>query len=226
MPAHPGRSASAKPGTSSGGWSRRTPPARRLRDENRAPDTLVDATSCAIADAGSIPAVSTNFTDCAEARIRLICRDHRPRAVRRAAHQIAAICGREIDFGEQIGSRLLPMRPRCSLAVPRDQARDQAHRAARRHGAAPLRPSAATAHRAHLSKTWARSADLLHAIQADARADFAFFAGDLCPSRAQIGGRNFAHFPTISASTGPKTTVFGPILLGLELLRDEERSVC
>jgi hypothetical protein len=59
MPAHPGRSASAKPGTSSGGWSRRTPPARRLRDENRAPDTLVDATSCAIADAGSIPAVST-----------------------------------------------------------------------------------------------------------------------------------------------------------------------
>jgi hypothetical protein len=97
--------------------------------------------------------------------------------VRRAAHQIAAICGREIDFGEQIGSRLLPMRPRCSLAVPRDQARDQAHRAARRHGAAPLRPSAATAHRAHLSKTWARSADLLHAIQADARADFAFLQG-------------------------------------------------
>jgi hypothetical protein len=37
--------------------------------------------------------------------------------VRRAAHQIAAICGREIDFGEQIGSRLLPMRPRCSLLL-------------------------------------------------------------------------------------------------------------
>jgi hypothetical protein len=63
MPAHPGRSASAKPGKASGGWSRGTPPARRPRDEIRAPDTLVDATSCAIADAGSIPAVSTNFTD-------------------------------------------------------------------------------------------------------------------------------------------------------------------
>jgi hypothetical protein len=59
MPAHPRRPASAKPGKASGGWSRGTPPARRPRDENRAPDTLVDATSCAIADAGSIPAVST-----------------------------------------------------------------------------------------------------------------------------------------------------------------------
>jgi hypothetical protein len=59
MPAHPGRSAFAKPGTSSGGWSRGTPPARRPRDETRAPATLVEATFCAIADAGSIPAVST-----------------------------------------------------------------------------------------------------------------------------------------------------------------------
>src|SRR3954452_11329726 len=59
MPAHPGRPALAEPGTSSGGWSRGTSPAKRPRDENRAPDTLVDATSGAIADAGSIPAVST-----------------------------------------------------------------------------------------------------------------------------------------------------------------------
>ena len=36
-----------------------TPPARRPRGEIRAPATLVDATFCAIADAGSIPAVST-----------------------------------------------------------------------------------------------------------------------------------------------------------------------
>jgi hypothetical protein len=56
------------------------------------------------------------------------------------------------------------MRPPCSLAVPPDQARDQAHRAAGRHRTAPLRPSAQTrgprpaeAHRAHPSKTGARS---------------------------------------------------------------------
>ena len=59
MPAHPGRSAPAEPGTSLGSWSRGTPPARRPRDETRAPATLVDATLRAIADAGSIPAVST-----------------------------------------------------------------------------------------------------------------------------------------------------------------------
>jgi hypothetical protein len=56
------------------------------------------------------------------------------------------------------------MRPPCSLAGPPDQARDQAHRAAGRHRTAPLRPSAQTrgprpaeAHRAHPSKTGARS---------------------------------------------------------------------
>jgi hypothetical protein len=121
MPAHPGRSASAQPGTSPGGWSRATPPARRPRDEIRAPATLVDATFCAIADPGSIPGVSTNFTDCAVARIRRVCRDNQLRAVRRAAHEIVAICGREIDRGSQIGSRLLPKRPRCSAAVPPDR---------------------------------------------------------------------------------------------------------
>jgi hypothetical protein len=35
MPTHPGRCASANPGTSSGGWSRATPPARRPRDETQ-----------------------------------------------------------------------------------------------------------------------------------------------------------------------------------------------
>ena len=37
-----------------------TPPAWRVKSEIRAPDTLVDATSYATADAGSIPAVSTS----------------------------------------------------------------------------------------------------------------------------------------------------------------------
>ena len=59
MPAHPGRLAPAEPGTRSGSWSRGTPPARRPRDEIRAPDTLVDTIPCAIADVGSIPTVST-----------------------------------------------------------------------------------------------------------------------------------------------------------------------
>src|SRR3954468_10354242 len=59
MPAHPGRSAFAEPGTSSEGWSPATLPVWRAGDENRAPDTLVEATFSAIADAGSIPAVST-----------------------------------------------------------------------------------------------------------------------------------------------------------------------
>src|SRR4051794_39148988 len=59
MPAHPGRSAFAEPGTSSEGWSPATLPVWRSGDENRAPDTLVEATPSAIADAGSIPAVST-----------------------------------------------------------------------------------------------------------------------------------------------------------------------
>lgn len=43
MQAHPRRSASAKGGTSSGGWSPVTPPARRPGDEIRGPDTLVEA---------------------------------------------------------------------------------------------------------------------------------------------------------------------------------------
>src|SRR3954447_24850878 len=60
MPAHPGRSAFAEPGTSSEGWSLATLPVWRAGDENRAPDTLVEATFSAIADAGSIPAVSTS----------------------------------------------------------------------------------------------------------------------------------------------------------------------
>src|SRR3954453_22960445 len=59
MPAHPGRSAFAEPGTSSEVWSPATLPVWRAGDENRAPDTLVEATFSAIADAGSIPAVST-----------------------------------------------------------------------------------------------------------------------------------------------------------------------
>jgi hypothetical protein len=41
--------------------------------------------------------------------------------------------------------------------------------------------------------------------------------------RAQIGGRGFAQFPTISAPIGPKTAVFGPVFLPAELLIDEER---
>src|SRR3954447_7596804 len=73
MPAHPRRSAFAKPGTSSGGWSRGTPPARRPRDETRAPATLVEATFCAIADAGSIPAVST-FRQVTGRRVRVVQR--------------------------------------------------------------------------------------------------------------------------------------------------------
>src|SRR5215213_3738648 len=59
MPAHPGRSAPAEPGTSSGSWPHATPPARRAWGEIRAPDTLVDVTSGATADVGSIPTVST-----------------------------------------------------------------------------------------------------------------------------------------------------------------------
>jgi hypothetical protein len=45
MPAHPGRSAPAEPGTAQGSWSRATPPARRARGETRAPATLVEAIS-------------------------------------------------------------------------------------------------------------------------------------------------------------------------------------
>src|SRR5882724_5209431 len=73
MPAHPGRFASAKPGTSSGGWSRGTPPAWRPRGEIRAPATLVDVTFCAIADVGSIPTVSTLREGPAVGRIRFVC---------------------------------------------------------------------------------------------------------------------------------------------------------
>src|SRR3954454_21723100 len=60
MPAHPVK-ARLRPtrGHLQEGWSRGTPPAWRPRDETRAPDTLVDAIFGAIADAGSIPAVST-----------------------------------------------------------------------------------------------------------------------------------------------------------------------
>src|SRR3954469_7593734 len=43
MPTHPRRSASAKGGTFSGGWSSATRPVRRAEDEIRARDTLVDA---------------------------------------------------------------------------------------------------------------------------------------------------------------------------------------
>jgi predicted nucleotidyltransferase len=43
MQAHPRRSASAKGGTSPGGWLPATPPARRSGSEIRAPDTLVEA---------------------------------------------------------------------------------------------------------------------------------------------------------------------------------------
>ena len=53
------RPAPADPGTFFWSWSPTTPPAWRVGDEIRAPDTLVDTTFCATADAGSIPAVST-----------------------------------------------------------------------------------------------------------------------------------------------------------------------
>jgi hypothetical protein len=43
-----------------GSWLSTTPPARQVESETRAPATLVDATFHAIADAGSIPAVSTS----------------------------------------------------------------------------------------------------------------------------------------------------------------------
>src|SRR5436305_15328087 len=43
MPAQPWRFASAKGGTFSGGWFPTTPPAWRVGNEIRAPDTLVDA---------------------------------------------------------------------------------------------------------------------------------------------------------------------------------------
>src|SRR4051812_2175741 len=43
MPAHPGRSPPAEPGTSSGSWSSETPSARRSEDEIGAPTTLVEA---------------------------------------------------------------------------------------------------------------------------------------------------------------------------------------
>src|SRR3954451_24726563 len=43
MQARPARSAFARPGTLKRGWSPATPPARRARDEYRAPATLVDA---------------------------------------------------------------------------------------------------------------------------------------------------------------------------------------
>jgi hypothetical protein len=55
-----------------------------------------------------------------------------------------------------------------------------------------------------------RTPDLLGAIQAGVRADFVVSAGYLCRSRAQVGGRDFTHFPTISARIGPRTAVFGP----------------
>ncbi len=54
------RSAFANPGKFLEGWPFATPPARRAEGEIRAPDTLVEVTSYATADAGSIPAVSTN----------------------------------------------------------------------------------------------------------------------------------------------------------------------
>jgi hypothetical protein len=62
-----------------------------------------------------------------------------------------------------------------------------------------------------------RTPDLLGAIQAGVRADFVVSAGYLCRSRAQVGGRDFTHFPTISARIGPRTAVFGPTLQGREL---------
>ena len=58
-----------------------------------------------------------------------------------------------------------------------------------------------------------RTPDLLGAIQADARADFASSAGYLSLLRALIGGHDFAQFPAISAPTGPTPAVFGPIRL-------------
>src|SRR5258708_6776384 len=65
----------------SGSWSRATPPARRSRDEIRAPATLVDATFYATADAGSIPAVSTNCSGCEILSISPRCRYLRLRSL-------------------------------------------------------------------------------------------------------------------------------------------------
>src|SRR3954454_8317178 len=59
MPTHPGRPASAKPGKSSGGWSRATPPARRARDETQSAGYARRRHLWTIADVGSIPTVST-----------------------------------------------------------------------------------------------------------------------------------------------------------------------
>src|SRR3954468_7726412 len=59
MPTHPGRPASAKPGTSSGGWSRGNPPARRPRDETQSAGYARRRHLWTIADVGSIPTVST-----------------------------------------------------------------------------------------------------------------------------------------------------------------------
>gem|GEM_PF-1863310 len=58
MPAYLGRTVLAKLGKFFGDWLHATPPARRARSEIRAPDTLVDITSYATADVGSIPTVS------------------------------------------------------------------------------------------------------------------------------------------------------------------------
>src|SRR4051812_1532401 len=59
MPTYPGRPASAKPGKSSGGWSRATPPARRARDETQSAGYARRRHLWTIADVGSIPTVST-----------------------------------------------------------------------------------------------------------------------------------------------------------------------
>ena len=218
MPAHPGRSASAKPGTSSGGWSRRTPPARRLRDENRAPDTLVDATSCAIADVGSIPTVSTNFTDRAEARIRPLCRDNRPLAVRRAAHEIR----RDLRARDRLwGANREQAAPHAATVLPSGpphQARDQ-HIAQR--GAIELllyvHPLQRRPERTRLRRGL-EAVDLLHAMQASGSADFGLSAGHSLIPAVGFAARVSAEFASISDRTGPREGVFGPAftLPGLE----------
>ena len=88
---------------------------RRVR--SRAPDMLVDATFHAIADAGSIPAVSTNFTDCAQARIRLLCRRKRIlRSAKERAPNLAS-CGPVNRVGVQVGCKMLPIEEGCSLSL-------------------------------------------------------------------------------------------------------------
>src|SRR3954466_3528498 len=105
MPTHPGRPASAKPGKSSGGWSRATPPARRPRDETQSAGYARRRHLWTIADVGSIPTVSTSGAGASA------CEPAQRRPRRRVG-------GRELDE-PQVG-----MARRRRLQVMEDQAAD------------------------------------------------------------------------------------------------------